>query len=50
MSKVQVCSLCGNEKVRTQKQGRAFRYFCNCVEWKAQLKLLEAARVKRKAR
>ena len=50
MSKVQVCKVCGNEKVRIYKQGSAFRYFCNCVEWKAQLKLLDAVRKNRKAR
>jgi hypothetical protein len=44
-SKVQVCRRCGNEKSRTENNGR-YTYFCHCLAWREYMGVLAYARAK----
>lgn len=48
-SKIQVCRDCGNEKSRRERGGR-YTYYCDCLVWREQLRLLEHARKREKGR
>ncbi len=46
-NKAQVCSHCGNEKGRTEHNGR-YSYYCHCLAWREYMGVLAYARGKGK--
>jgi len=48
-SKIQICRDCGNEKTRRERSG-FYTYYCHCLVWREQLKVLEHARKKEKGK
>jgi hypothetical protein len=48
-NKPQICRHCGNEKNRTEHNGR-YTYSCHCLAWREYMKVLAYARAKGKKR
>lgn len=46
---IPICRICKGEKVR-QNTPKGYRYVCHCLEWKAQLRILDAARNRERKR